>query len=212
MNDWLPRLPALLIGLILATYWIRVLQLVRKTKQQAGHHANFVPEEKTGKIIRIVWIPVVFLWIVLPLLAGFGILTNFAPLRPLFFEPIVQWIAVLIGIVAFVITWICWRNMGKNWRMGIDPKEKTQLVFTGPFAYVRNPIYGLSQLLAVMAVLIVPSPLMILIGIIHITLMQWEVRREEVYLLATHGDPYAAYLNNVGRFLPRSLRAYRPQH
>jgi len=94
--------------------------------------------------------------------------------------------------------------------MGIDPKEKTQLVFTGPFAYVRNPIYGLSQLLAVMAVLIVPSPLMILIGITHIILMQWEVRREEVYLLATHGDSYAAYLSNVGRFIPRSFRAYRP--
>src|SRR5690349_9758389 len=104
MNNWLPRLPALLIGLILATYWIRVLQLVQKTKKQAGHHANFVPEEKTGRIIRIVWIPVVFLWIVLPLLAGFGVLTNFAPLRPLFYEPAIQWVAVLIGIVAFVIT------------------------------------------------------------------------------------------------------------
>src|SRR5262245_65243906 len=117
-------IPAVGMGLILLTYWIRVLQLVRKTKRQAGHHANFIPEEKTGKVNRILWIPAVFLWIFLPLLAGWGILTDFAPMRPLFYVPELAWIALAIAIVAFVLTWICWRNMGKSWRMGIDPKEK----------------------------------------------------------------------------------------
>ena len=31
--------------------------------------------------------------------------------------------------------------------MRIDPNERTQLVFNGPYAYVRHPIYGLSQVL-----------------------------------------------------------------
>jgi protein-S-isoprenylcysteine O-methyltransferase Ste14 len=206
--------PALLVGLILATYWVRVMQLVRATKRKAGHHANLVPEEPLGRFLRIIWIPVVVLWIFLPILGGFGILTRFAPMRPIVSTlgwRIVQWIALMIAIIAFVITWVCWINMGKSWRMGIDPNEKTQLVFTGPFAYVRNPIYGLSSLLAFLTMVIFPSPAMLVIGILHILLLQWEVRREEVYLLSVHGDAYAAYLQNVGRFVPRSLRAYRPQ-
>jgi protein-S-isoprenylcysteine O-methyltransferase Ste14 len=101
--------------------------------------------------------------------------------------------------------------MGKSWRMGIDPNEKTQLVFTGPFAYVRHPIYGLSQLLMLMTILIVPSPAMLLVGVLHILFMQWEVRREDRYLCSVHGDAYAAYQRKVGRFFPKSLQPYRPQ-
>jgi protein-S-isoprenylcysteine O-methyltransferase Ste14 len=211
MEDWSPQnWPALLVGIILLGYWIRVILLVRSTKRDAGHHANFIPEEKLGRVIRVVWIPVVTLWVFLPLLAGFGLFSNFFPLRPLFYHPAVAWAAVTVAFIAFVLTWICWQNMGKSWRMGIDPKEKTQLVLSGPFSYVRHPIYGLSQLLMLMTAVIVPSPLVLLVGVLHILFMQWEVRREDVYLVTAHGEAYRRYQQDVGRFFPKSLRAYRP--
>ena len=119
------------------------------------------------------------------------------------------WAALGIAIIAFVVTWICWRNMGKSWRMGIDPNEKTQLILSGPYSYVRHPIYGLSQVLVLMTVLIFPSPLMIVVAMIHVLFMQWEVRREDVYLVSAHGEAYARYQENVRRFLPR-LKPYRP--
>ena len=93
--------------------------------------------------------------------------------------------------------------------MGIDPNEKTRLVLNGPFAYVRHPIYGLSQVLVIMTVLVYPSALMIVIAMLHVLFMQWEVRREDRYLVATHGEPYAKYQQHVGRFIPR-LKPYRP--
>lgn len=200
--------PALIVGLILLTYWVRVLQMVRKARKTAGHDANFIPREPLGRALRILWIPTVFLWIFVPLIIAF-----YRPplwfFRPLFDNWIIAWLAVVIAVVSFVITWICWRNMGKSWRMGINPEEKTELVFSGPFAYVRNPIYGLSQVLMLCAILVAPMPLMFLVGLIHVLFMQWEVRREEKYLLAQHGEAYKNYLTNVGRFLPRSLRPYR---
>lgn len=205
--------PALIVGIILLIYWVRVLIMVRKTKKEAGHHANFIPEEKLGRLIRVIWMPLVALWVLLPLIFGIGLLQNFFPLRPGFTYPgahLIVWIATAIAIVAFIITWICWIKMGKSWRMGIDPNEKTQLVLSGPYGYVRHPIYGLSQLLVLMTMIILPSPAMIVVGVLHILLMQWEVRREDAYLVATHGEPYAKYKQNVGRFLPRSLRPYQP--
>ena len=31
--------------------------------------------------------------------------------------------------------------MGRSWRMGIDPAEKTSLVTRGPYRWMRHPIY-----------------------------------------------------------------------
>jgi protein-S-isoprenylcysteine O-methyltransferase Ste14 len=39
-------------------------------------------------------------------------------------------------------------------------------------------------------------------------LMQWEVRREDKYLVLLHGPAYADYMQRVGRFVPR-LGAWR---
>ncbi len=206
INSW----PALVQGLILLTYWVRVIQLVRKTAKKAGHHANFIPEEKLGRFLRIVWIPLVGIWVFLPILYALTPIATLPLMGLLFSSQAVAWTALTVSIIGFIITWICWIKMGTSWRMGIDPNEKTQLVFTGPFAYVRNPIYGLSSVLMIMTALIIPTPIMIVIALLHVVLLQWEVRREESYLRSVHGAPYEAYLQNVGRFLPRSLRAYRP--
>ena len=184
------------------------MMMVRKAKKTAGHDANFIPPERLGRILRMIWIPTVALWVFIPIIVAF-VAFDFVLLRPLFYNTIVAWLAVLVAIGAFAITWICWQNMGKSWRMGINPGEKTELVFSGPFAYVRNPIYGLSQLLMICAIVVAPLPLMFVIGAIHVAFMQWEVRREEKNLLAIHGDAYQRYLANVGRFIPKSLRAYR---
>ena len=91
--------------------------------------------------------------------------------------------------------------------MGIDPHEKTPLVATGPFAYVRHPIYTLSALMMAATVAAVGSPLMIGAGLVHVALLLWESLREEQYLVKTHGERYAHYRANVGRFVPRVAQA-----
>jgi protein-S-isoprenylcysteine O-methyltransferase Ste14 len=196
--------PAVILGLIIGIYWLKVLQLVARTKREVGRAANFVPPERLGRIIRFVWIPVVLLWIFLPLLTPFiGGLPAF--LQPVTFPGSVAlgWAAVALALAAFALTWVCWIKMGKSWRMGIDPNEKTQLVFNGPYAYVRHPIYGLSQVLVLMTLCALPSPLMLVVTVVHMLLMQWEVRREDYYLVQLHGPAYANYMQQVGRFVPR---------
>jgi protein-S-isoprenylcysteine O-methyltransferase Ste14 len=199
--------PAFLIGLIIGIYWLKVLQLVARTKRDVGRAANFVPPERLGRLLRLVWIPVVILWIFLPLLTPF-VAGLPQPLQPAMFpgDVIVAWIALAVAVVAFAVTWVCWIKMGKSWRMGIDPNEKTVLVFNGPYAYVRHPIYGLSQLLMLCTFAALPTPFMLVVAVLHLFFMQWEVRREERYLVALHGPAYSDYMKHVGRFVPRLVR------
>jgi len=195
---------AVIVGLIIGIYWLCVLWLVAKTKRDVGRAANFVPPEPLGRLIRVVWYPLVLAWIFLPLLTPFvtGLPRGFVPIA---FPgaDVIGWIAVGVALAAFLITCVCWAKMGKSWRMGIDPNERTQLVFNGPYAYVRHPIYGLSQVLVLSTLAALPTPTMLLVTILHMTFMQWEVRREDKYLVQLHGTAYADYIKRVGRFMPR---------
>ena len=66
------------------------------------------------------------------------------------------------------------KKIGNRLAMGIDPADKTQLICTGPYAYVRHPIYALSSLLMLMTMVIWPSPVMLAVGVVHLLLLQWE--------------------------------------
>ena len=203
--------PGIVIGLLVGAYWARVLRLVVKARRTTGRAANFLPPELLGRVIRIIWYPATVLWIVVPLLAGFHLGRGIPGLRLLYDIPALAWPAVLVAALAFVVTLMCWKRMGKSWRMGIDPNEKTQLVVTGPYAYVRHPIYALQCLLALASFFAVPTAALAIVAITVVTFLQWEARREERYLSALHGDEYDQYLRNVGRFVPRGASGFQPR-
>ena len=202
MQNW----PALIIGLLMAFYWARVLRLAWKQKRRTGRAGNLLPPETLGRVLRLVWFPVIALWIALPLWAARS-RRRPEPFMPLVDPGWIAWVALAGAVAAFVATLICWKKMGRSWRMGIDPGDTTRLVTSGPFAYLRHPIYSLSSLLMLCTMAILPSPAMLAVGAVHLALLQWEARREENYLLGVHGDAYAHYAARTGRFWPRLRRA-----
>jgi protein-S-isoprenylcysteine O-methyltransferase Ste14 len=191
-KDW----SALCVGLVIGAYWARVVKLVLKARRRTGRDANFVPREPVGRALRFIWYPTVIVWVAYPFFHAWR------PSGLLYTMPMVRWLAVAVALVAFLATLVCWKRMGKSWRMGIDPNEKTQLVVSGPYAYVRHPIYALSSILMIASVVGVPTIVMIVVGCIHLFFLQWEARREEQHLVRVHGESYQKYMSTVGRFVP----------
>jgi protein-S-isoprenylcysteine O-methyltransferase Ste14 len=204
----------LIIGLVVSIYWVRVMVMVRQTRKRAGHGANLVPPEPLGRLLRLIWGPVTILWILLPYVAFIAKKAKRFPKgwRPYLGTFQIHWVfgyvAALLAVLSLWATMVCWRRMGRSWRMGIDPNDKTQLVCNGPYAYVRHPIYGLSTLLMLATTVAVPNPLMLGAGVIHLVLLQWEARREERHLLRIHGEEYAQYMKGTGRFFPKTFKPY----
>lgn len=204
-TDW----PSLLLGLIMLTYWGRVIQMVLRARRRDRHGANYIPVERLGWWLRFIWNPVVALWVAVPIATGLVRRDRLPWLfQPLYHLPALAWTALAVAVLAFLATWFCWKKMGRSWRMGINPDEKTQLIISGPYAWLRHPIYALSSLLMLMSMVILPSPLMLGIGVIHLSLLRWEAVREERYLLNLHGDTYRRYASATGRFFPRSVRGF----
>jgi protein-S-isoprenylcysteine O-methyltransferase Ste14 len=203
----------LLIGTTIAYYWFRVLQMAMKVRLRTGRAANLLPPEPLGRAVRLLWGPAVVVWVSHPFVSAFLKHPSLL-MRPLWRVPTtasaaLAWAAAITCLGCLWATIVCWKRMGRSWRMGIDPREKTPLVATGPFAYVRHPIYALSALMMMAVALALPSPLMVAAALVHVGLLCWESTREEQHLLRTHGASYAAYRTSVGRFLPMSLHPYQ---
>ena len=201
--------PALLCGILVAVYWMRVGRMAIKTRRKTGNAANLLPPELLGRLLRIIWFPTVGAWITLPFVVATRQQLQLPIfLRPLFVDRVINYAAAILVGACLAASWVCWRRMGKSWRMGINPNEKTTLIVSGPYAYVRHPIYALSTLMMLATIVAVPSPAMLAVGLVHSLLLQWEARREEQYLLSVHGDTYGRYRSAVGRFIPRRFKPF----
>lgn len=92
-------------------------------------------------------------------------------------------------------------QMADSWRIGIDTQNKTKLVSEGLFSISRNPIF-LGMLIANLSLfLILPNAFTLLIAVTSFTTIQTQVRLEEVFLLATHGENYISYCKRVNRWI-----------
>jgi protein-S-isoprenylcysteine O-methyltransferase Ste14 len=112
-------------------------------------------------------------------------------------------IGLVLAVAGIAATFYAQVAMGSSWRIGVDPEERTQLVTTGPFALVRNPIFAAMLPTALGLALLVPS-WVALAGLAGLAVaVELQVRVvEEPYLLGAHGETYANYAARVGRFIP----------
>ena len=95
------------------------------------------------------------------------------------------------------------RAMGKNWALVARMRSDHVLVQTGPFAYVRHPIYvALFLFMLAMAVAFGHTANLIL-GIPIYALATWmRIRHEERLLEEQFGAAYDDYARRVKRFVP----------
>jgi protein-S-isoprenylcysteine O-methyltransferase Ste14 len=108
-----------------------------------------------------------------------------------------------LAVLGVALTLVAQRAMGRSWRIGVDPAETTELVTSGPFALVRNPVFAAMLPTSLGLVLMLPNPVA-LAGLAALwAALEIQTRVvEEPYLLRTHGAVYARYAARVGRFVP----------
>lgn len=216
-NGWMDhveRIPALIAAACLTIYWGAVVVKLVKLARKIGKDPNAMPRERVGQLMRVLWYPTVVVMLAGAWINGAG--AERAVGRKL---GMTEWLArqvppsgfwwaaaaaaTAVCVLGTVYTFVCWRKMGRSWRIGIDPHEKLEMVSSGPYKFVRHPIYAIRMIINLCAWVMIPTALFGLMAMIDIVLMQIEARREEKYMETTHGRAYSDYKKNVGRFVPR---------
>jgi protein-S-isoprenylcysteine O-methyltransferase Ste14 len=188
------------------TYWLVVGALIVRKHRRTGTLAGAIPEQRLEQGMWAAWVPVVVAWAVLPYLAATRTDPLLAVPELMRTDPLLaalRWIAAVGAVLCLAATVACWRRMGRSWRMAVTSHERTELVTTGMYAYLRHPIYAFSIALMACTAVIVATPPMLVVAAIHVVLMVLKARNEERYLLGVHGDVYRNYCRRTGRFLPR---------
>lgn len=94
-------------------------------------------------------------------------------------------------------------SMKESWRVGVNPDEETQLVTTGIYSMIRNPIYTACIIYGIGIVVLAPHLVTLLSGLFGlISIVIYVKKIEEPYLLKKHGEGYRQYKAATGAYLP----------
>ncbi|MYE37997.1 MAG: isoprenylcysteine carboxylmethyltransferase family protein [Candidatus Spechtbacteria bacterium SB0662_bin_43] len=107
---------------------------------------------------------------------------------------------VVVAGIGLVCMFIAQRQMGKNWRIGIDQEHTTDIVDTGLFRCARHPIYLFAVVITIGMILVIPSISSIAILVLLWVALSVQARLEEEFFLEKHGEPYQRFMETRKRW------------
>jgi protein-S-isoprenylcysteine O-methyltransferase Ste14 len=151
-----------------------------------------------GVVFRLTFLALVG---VIILFSGFSSVYDYAAPIVWLERDFVRWLGLVLLVGSLVWTAIAQFQMGASWRIGIDTKNRTELVEKGLFAVSRNPIFLGMRLALAGFFLTIPNAVTLLTMVLGDVLMQIQVRLEEEHLKNLHGEKYAEFCRKVRRWI-----------
>lgn len=93
-------------------------------------------------------------------------------------------------------------HLGRNVSTTVVIHEDHELITTGPYRWVRHPLYTVGILMLASLILISGSWLLAALTVIGVTALNVRCRKEEANLRDRFGQAYADYAARTRRFLP----------
>ena len=114
-----------------------------------------------------------------------------------------RWLGLALGIAADLLSFWVFSNLGNNVSPSVATRNTQQLVTSGPYRWVRHPLYSMGMLAYLSFALLASNWFIALLSIAVFLVLLIRLPQEETHLLARFGDEYRAYMQRTGRFLPR---------
>jgi protein-S-isoprenylcysteine O-methyltransferase Ste14 len=119
----------------------------------------------------------------------------------LFDGGILRWLGGGSMAASIVVVATSYLEMGASWRIGIDERAPGALVTSGLYRRSRNPIYLAADLFIAGSFLLNPTVTGLIYLLLTPAVLHAQIRREEAFLQAVHGQLYAAYAAATPRYL-----------
>ena len=118
-------------------------------------------------------------------------------------HPLQGWIGLVALVASLALFRLTHKQLGKNWSVTLETREKHTLVTGGLYAWVRHPMYSSFLLFAAAQLLLLPNWIVGPLGLIAIAILFFlRVPREEAMMEETFGEEYRAYIRRTARVVP----------
>jgi len=112
-------------------------------------------------------------------------------------------LALVLIVAGGLFTFLSQANLGRSWRIGVATNDRTELVTSGVFATVRNPIFTGMVAFALGLSLWWPNLASVTATVLLVMAVELQVRFvEEPWLRQVHGHVWLEWARRVGRFVP----------
>ena len=111
--------------------------------------------------------------------------------------------SILLGPPSVALAWAATRHLDKQWRFEAALSEDHELIRTGPYRWLRHPIYA-SILGMLLEIGLVRAwwPLLIAGLIFYLTGTEIRIRAEDGLLASRFGEEFAQYKRTTPAYLP----------
>ena len=116
-------------------------------------------------------------------------------------SPALGWVAAAIVVIGICVAVWARLVLGRNWSPRPSMKEQHELVTTGPYTFVRHPIYT-GMLLAMFGSALTGSVFAIVICVLGGVMFLSRIPREEKIMLDLFPSEYPPYQARTKRLIP----------
>ena len=117
-----------------------------------------------------------------------------------------RWVGIAMGLAA--LTLLGWSDchLGRNFSHFLRIRSKHELVQSGPYRWIRHPIYSSGVLFFIAMLLAASNWVVGLCWSGVLVLYAHRMPREESMMLEEFGEEYRRYIKTTGRLLPKLNR------
>lgn len=162
---------------------------------------TLVAQSRVTMLERVLLSQLVIGMLGIPLLSAFTPWLDFADVR---LPAWAGWLGVLLFAWALWVLWSAHAALGRNWSDSLEVRQDHQLITTGPYAYIRHPMYAFGWLWCMAQILLLQNWIAAASSIASYMLFYvLRVPAEEEMMRDRFGEVYGAHMQRTGRILPR---------
>ncbi len=114
-----------------------------------------------------------------------------------------RWAGFAIGIASLIFWTWTQAALGKEWSPQLQLRKEHHLVTSGPYAWIRHPIYTAMIGIGIAFALVTANWCFVVLSVVVIAGLLSRVPKEERMMVEKFGDEYKIYMKKTGRFFPK---------
>jgi len=115
-----------------------------------------------------------------------------------------RWIGAMVMALGAALHIWGMHHLGKNLTISISTRAGHTLVTSGPYRWIRHPLYSGGMLESIGVCLLLANGAVAVCAFLFWVIIVCRTPKEEALLREAIGDAYADYAARTGRFLPRA--------